>query len=116
MLVILLINLSVPYMLRSNIVKMIFWVRVGYFVFWAFWTMTAFDGLITWIFTHRELPGRVILMIIVSIILPLLDAYRAIKLKKLWLSGDNGVRFNTSLVGLEVVMTLITLLYGIYGV
>jgi hypothetical protein len=115
LLLIMLINLAVPYILRSNIAKMIFWMRVGYFAFWAFWTMTAFDGLITWIFTHRKLPAAVWLMIVVSAILPLLDGYRAIKLKKLWRDGNDGVLFNITIVGIEIALTLITIIYGLYG-
>ena len=109
------INLLIPYLLRQNIVRMVFWVRVGYFAFWAFWTMTAFAGLIDWIFTRQALPGRVIVMIVVALILPVLDGYRAIRLKRIWLAGGDGVGFNTAIVGSELALTLGAFLYGLYG-
>ncbi len=115
LLIILLINFVLPNLLSSNLIKMIFWVRVGYFAFWAFWTMTAFDGLITWMFTRMALPPKVIAMIVISLILPVLDGYRAIKLKKLWLQENDGVRFSTAIVGAEITLTLIALVYGLYG-
>lgn len=112
---VLVFNLALPYLLRLDMLKMVFWTRVGYFVFWAFWTMTAFDGLILWIFTHQKLPATVWVMIVASVVLPFVDGYRAIRLKKLWLSQDDGVGFNTMIVTSEIVLTLVTILYGIYG-
>jgi hypothetical protein len=115
LLAILLINLIVPFLLRTNIVKMIFWVRMGYFMFWAFWTMSAFAGLITWMFTHRLLPYHVIVMIIGALMLPMIDGYRSIKLRKVWLSGNDGVKLNSTIVGLELLLVVAIFLYGLYG-
>ncbi len=115
LLAVMVINLLIPYGMRQNIVRMIFWMRVGYFAFWAFWTMTAFAGVIDWMFTQRALPGRVIVMIVAALILPVMDGYRAIRLKRLWLSGDDGSGFNTVVVGGELVLTLVAFLYGLYG-
>ena len=115
LLAILLINLIVPFLLRTNIVKMIFWVRMGYFAFWAFWTMSAFAGLITWMFTHRLLPYHVIVMIIGALMLPMIDGYRSIKLRKVWLSGNDGVKLNSTIVGLELLLVVAIFLYGLYG-
>ncbi len=115
LLAVMVINLLIPYGLRQNIVRMIFWVRVGYFAFWAFWTMTAFAGVIDWMFTQRALPGRVVVMIVVALILPVLDGYRAIGLKRLWISGGDGVRFSALIVGVELLLTVGAFLYGLYG-
>jgi hypothetical protein len=115
LLVVLLINLFVPFLLRRDVARMVFWTRIGYFAFWAFWTMGAFAGLIAWMFTLRALPATVIAMIVVALILPFLDGYRAIKLKRIWLSGYDGVGFNTAVVGAELLLSLAVFVYGLYG-
>jgi hypothetical protein len=115
MAVVMLLNLLIPFALRGQPLRMVFWVRVGYFAFWAFWTMGAFAGLIAWMFTLRALPPRVIVMIVVALILPFLDGYRAIKLKSIWLAGADGTDLNSRIVGLELLLSLSVLIYALSG-
>jgi len=84
---------------------------VGYFVFWAFWTMVAFSGLMVWLFAWRPHTPAVDLMILLVFILPGLDAYRAVKLRKIWLRGGDGVGFSMAVVAIEIALTtLVTVL------
>jgi hypothetical protein len=53
----------------------------------------------------------VILMLVALVALPILDGYRAIRLKKLWLAGEDGVGFSMAVVGIEIALvTLVTVL------
>jgi len=40
---------------------------------------------------------------------------RAVKLKKIWLKGEDGITCSTKMVGIEITLTLATIIYGIYG-
>ena len=105
------VNLILPYALRGNAVKRVFYTRVGYFAFWAFWAMVAFSGLMVWLFAGRPLTLPVDLMIVLAVLLPILDGYRAIRLRKLWLAGEEGVGFSMAVVGIEIALvTAVTVL------
>jgi hypothetical protein len=92
---------------------MIFWTRVGYFAFWAFWTMGVFGGLIMWIFKLQAWPPTVIAMVVVALVLSLIEIYRALTLKKFWIRGEEGIGFNARWVGLEIVLTAGMILYAL---
>ena len=113
LLVVMLFNLALPYFLRSQAERMIFWTRVGYFAFWAFWTMGVFGGLITWIFKLQAWPPTVIAMVVVALVLSLIEIYRALTLKKFWIRGEEGMGFNARWVGLEIVLTAGMILYAL---
>ena len=106
LILVMLINLVLPLGLRNSIEKLILYTRIGYFAFWALWSMTLFSGLIVFVFTRHELTYRVDAMIALAVILPILDGYRAIKNKKLWLSGSDASSFSMTIVGVELLLTL----------
>ena len=105
-------NLLMPYRLRTQPLKMIFWIRVGYFAFWAFWTMAVFGGLIVWIFKLRELPSVVVAMMLAAVVLLGIEALRPFKLKALWVTGEDGIKTNTRMVGSELLITLAVTVYA----
>ena len=115
LLAVMLYNLLVPRLLRADPLRMIFWTRVGYFAFWAFWTMVAFGGVIAWMFKLREMPPAVVMMMVATVVLAPIDIYRAVQLKRHWLDGEDGMRLNTLMVGSELIVTLATTLYAMYG-
>ena len=106
LLFVIMINLFLPLGLRSKMQKLVFYTRVGYFAFWALWSMSIFSGLIVFVFTRHELTFRVDTMIALAVILPILDGYRAVKNKKLWLSGSDATSFSMTVVGVEMLLTL----------
>ena len=108
-------NFSAPYLLRAQPPKMIFWTRVGYFAFWAFWSMVVFGGLIVWIFKLREMPPNTLVMMVAAVALIPLDIYRAVQLKRRWIGGHDGVGFNTLMISSELFVTVATVLYALYG-
>jgi len=106
------VNIILPSLLKQNIEKMVFWTRVGYFAFWMFWSMSIFAGLILFMFTHRILTLSVILMIAVSTLLALLEGYRAIRTRKLWMQGLDASRFSATILGLEILLLAAVSLYA----
>ncbi len=109
LLFIMLLNLFIPIFLKSDAIRLIFWTRVGYFAFWAFWSMAIFSGLIVFVFTKHLLTPQVDAMIALSIILPILDGYRAIKNKRLWIANQDASSFSMTIVGIELLLTLIVI-------
>ncbi len=100
------LNLLLPYVLRRQPERRILWTRIGYFTFWAFWAMVGFSGLIVWIFAGRPMNLSIVLMWALIVIMPLLDAYRAFRLKILWNSGEEGIGFSMTVVAAEMVLVL----------
>ena len=113
LLAVMIYNFAIPYLLRVQMPKMIFWMRIGYFAFWMFWPMVIFGGLITWLFKLRELPPSVIAMMGVSVVLLGIEAMRPFKLKALWVAGEDGIKLNTLMVGSELLITLAVTVYAI---
>ena len=113
LLIVMLLNLMLPYLLRQRPEQMVFWTRVGYFAFWAFWTMTVFGGLIAWVFKLQAWPPTVIAMVVVAVALIPIDIYRAVTLKKIWIRGNDGIGFNTLWVGIETVLTAGIIAYAL---
>jgi hypothetical protein len=114
LLAVIILNLALHYFLQNNLIKAVKWVRIGYFSFWAFWAMSVFSGLIVFVFMKQPLTMPVILMIIAALILPVLDGYRAIKLKNIWLnSGDSGFKFSAKILILEILIIAVTTIVAI---
>ncbi len=112
---VILLNLLLPLVLRSSMLKRVTWTRIGYFAFWALWSMVAFSGLMVWIFAKQPMNLAIISMFTLLILLPILDIYRAIKLKKIWLLGDDGLGFNSLVVFIELLLTIGVTLLAIFG-
>ncbi len=97
-------NLILPFLLKQSIEKMVFWSRIGYFTFWALWSMGIFTGLIVFMFTLRELTISVIIMIAASVALGLLDGYRSIKSRRIWMSGGDAIKFSSIILLIEIAI------------
>ncbi|WP_457603223.1 hypothetical protein [Nitratifractor sp.] len=106
LLLVILLNLFVPAMLRSSPARRVLWTRIGYFAFWAFWSMVLFSGLIVFVFMREPFTPAVIAMLVVAVLLPILDAYRAIRLKALWKNGEEGLNFSMKVLGTEMLLVL----------
>ncbi len=106
LLLVILLNLFVPAMLRSSAARRVLWTRIGYFAFWAFWSMVLFSGLIVFVFMHERLTPAVVAMLVVAVLLPILDAYRAIRLRALWKNGEEGLNFSMKVLGAEMLLVL----------
>ena len=105
LLAVILLNIAISYMAK-DFTKSITYIRVGYFTFWAVWAMAVFAGLIVFVFMRAPLNLKTVIMIVVSIILPIIDAYRAIKLKKIWIGGSLGKEFSIKVLSVELIITI----------
>ncbi|NKQ40850.1 MAG: hypothetical protein HF962_04690 [Sulfurovum sp.] len=106
LLAIAILNIILPFVLKKNLKKMILWTRIGYFAFWMFWAMSAFSGLILFMFTGMALTFSVWVMLVASVFLGLLDGYRAIKIKRLWTQGLDASRFSFLILLIEVFIII----------
>jgi len=107
LILVMLINIILPHLLKSNFPKMVLYSRIGFFLFWTLWSMVVFTGVVTLVFTKMHLNLNVWLMIALATILPILDGYRAIKItKKYWLNGESGIKFSNIVVGVELFLTV----------
>ena len=104
LLLVMFLNLGLPYLLRENPPRRIFTTRIGYFGFWMLWAMVLFSGLIVFVFMKQPMTTPVIAMLILSVALPILDAYRAIRLKKIWLQGETGLGFSSKILLAEILL------------
>lgn len=113
LLLVLLVNLLLPSLLRRDVARMVFWSRVGYFAFWMSWSMVVFAGLILFMFTGRALTLPVDAMLAASVLLGVMDGYRAFRSKKQWLKGLDAYRFSAAMIGGEIAVLVLVSLYAI---
>ncbi len=106
LLFVLFFNMILPFFIKKYPIKAILWVRIGYYLFWAAFSMAVFSGLIVWVFMKNKIDLAVILMMILAFILPILDIYRAIKLRRFWLENREWVKFNFFIALLELILTV----------
>jgi hypothetical protein len=112
-LLVMLFNLLVPWVFKDVDVKRVFYTRIGYFAFWALWSMVVFSGLMVWIFAGRPMHFSVEIMMMASLLLPVLDGYRAIRLKRIWLAESKGVGFSSLITGIEILTLLVVTLLAL---
>lgn len=111
------LNILVPTILKNNPIQFIKWTRIGYFTFWAVWAMVLFGGLVVFMFQKQALPMKVILMILVTIIVPILDGYRAIKQGRIWRESqgnDLALKFSNTIIAIEIALVVAVSLYSYY--
>lgn len=112
---VMLLNIIIPTMLKNNPVKFIKWTRIGYFTFWAVWAMVLFGGLVVFMFQKQALPTHVILMIVATLVIPVLDGYRAIKQGRIWRASegkDLALKFSNTIIAIELAIVVAVTLYS----
>ena len=113
LLVVMVLNMLPLYFFRNKEVKAIKYTRIGFFTFWSFWAMVAFSGLVIFVFLKHKLTLSIITMISTFVLLAFLDGYRAIKITKKWRNGDLGIKFNTIVLIIEIILVAITTIIAI---
>jgi len=102
----LLLIVVVPNFFKKSISRLIFYTRVGYFAFWAVWSAVVFNGLLLLAIERGRVSVAIIAMITASIAIALLEAYRAITLKKIWQKEQNGLKFSNIILLIELVIVV----------
>jgi len=113
LLAVMVLNMLPLYIFRAKEAKAIKYTRVSFFAFWAFWAMVAFSGLVIFVFLKQKLTFSIIAMITTFILLAFLDGFRAIKITKKWRNGDLGIKFNTTILIIEIILVAITTIVAI---
>ena len=114
LILVMLINIALPHLLKKNFSSMVFYSRVGFFLFWTLWSMVVFTGVITLVFTKMSLNSNIWLMIGLATLLPILDGYRAVRVtKKYWQNGESGVVLSNIVVGFELILTVVMMIIAI---
>jgi len=108
------LNMVLAYSFRGNPFKFIKYSRIGFFSFWGFWAMTVFSGLIVFMFTHQNLVASIYVMIIASIMLPIMDGRRALKLRDAWVEKDVGYKISLRCLSAEAVVIVAVTLFAIF--
>lgn len=107
------VNLILLYSFGDNLGKVVYWTRIGYFSFWGLWSMVVFSGMMVFVFAQQALTYAVDIMIAVSILLALLEGYRSIKTRQIWVEESNAVKFSTTILILEIVLIAIVTIIAI---
>ncbi len=113
--IVVLLSMLLPWIIKHDHNKLVLWTRIGYFAFWMFWAMAVFSGLILFMFTGREMTTSIWLMIIVSLQLPLLDGFRALRLKRLWVEKREASRISMAILSIELLLIATVMVAAIRG-
>ncbi len=102
-----------PNLIKSNLERQILWSRVGFYLFWAAWTMVVFSGLLIFAIEQGQMKVAVLMMIAASALLAFLDIFRARKLKKIWLEKESGLRLSNGIVFVEILVVITVTLFAL---
>ena len=90
-LVLLVINLWVPWIFRHDIVKEIKRTRITFFLFSAMVTMLAFTGAVLMLIAELPWDSGMTLMVLAWVLLSAVEIARSLKLTRLWREGKSAV-------------------------
>ena len=104
-LVMLFVNLVIPFLFKSNSIKAIKMTRMSYFLFSALLTMVAFTGMILFMLMDAPWSMGMTGMVVVFVLLSAVEIIRSRKLREAWLKGENGIAVSWRYVLIEIAMT-----------
>lgn len=112
-LVLLVINLWVPWIFKSNIMKEVKATRITFFLYSAMVTMVAFSGAV--LVLIAEIPWNIglSLMILAWVLLSIVEIVRSMQLTRLWREGESVVSVSWRYVMVEIVITAAMILFAI---
>ena len=112
-LVLLVINLWVPWIFKSNIMKEVKATRITFFLYSAMVTMVAFTGAVLVLIAEMPWNMGLSLMVLSWVFLSILEIVRSVKLTKLWREGESAVSVSWRYVMVEIVITAAMILFAI---
>ena len=115
LILVLILNTILPHLtIKKGFSPMVFYSRVGFFLFWALWSMVTFSGTITLVFSKMDMTPNIWFMLFLSILLPMMDAIRARALhRKYWLKELPGIKFSNIITLAELAFVVIMMLLAI---
>jgi len=106
----LLINLLIPSLFKSNRAREIKGTRISYFLFSALLAMTAFTGMILYMLMDIPWNLEMTSMVAIFLLLSAIEIARSRRLRRAWLEGESAVSFSWRYVVLEIVLTIAAML------
>ena len=103
-LLLLIVNLWVPWIFRSERYREIKATRITFFFFSAMVTMVAFTGAVLALITEASWNFWIVSMIFVWILLSIVEVLRSQKLTQAWLADRSAVSFSWHYVAIEIVL------------
>ncbi len=112
-LLLLLINLAIPWLFRRDEMREIKATRITFFLFSSLLSMVAFTGVILFMIAELSWNIRMSLMVAVFIALAGVEITRSMKLRRLWLRDKSGMSLSWRYVLIEIVITAAMILFTI---
>jgi len=113
-LVMLFVNLVIPFLFKSNSVKAIKMTRMSYFLFSALLAMVAFTGMILFMLMDAPWSMGMTGMVVVFVLLSAVEIIRSRKLREAWLKGENGIAVSWRYVLIEIAMASAMIIAAIW--
>jgi hypothetical protein len=113
-LVMLFVNLVIPFLFKSNSVKAIKMTRMSYFLFSALLAMVAFTGMILFMLMDAPWSMGMTGMVVVFVLLSAVEIIRSRKLREAWLRGENGIAVSWRYVLIEIAMASAMIIAAIW--
>lgn len=112
-LVLLVINLWVPWIFKSNVIKEVKATRITFFLYSAMVTMVAFTGAVLILIAEMPWNTGISLMILSWVLLSVIEIVRSVKLTRLWREGESGISMSWHYVLVEIVITAAMILFAV---
>jgi hypothetical protein len=113
-LVLLAINLYIPWGFRDNLAKEIKVTRISFFLFSAMISMVAFTGVTLFLIAKDSWNIMITLMMVAFVLLSALEVARSKRLTRLWRVGDNAALTSWRYVGAQILITLSMIAISLY--
>ncbi len=111
-LVLLVINLWVPWIFRHDIGKEIKRTRITFFLFSAMVTMLAFTGAVLVLIAELPWDSGMTLMVLTWVLLSAVEIARSMKLTRLWREGKSVVSISWRYIAAEIGITIAMILFA----
>ncbi len=112
-LVLLVINLWVPWIFRHDIMKEVRRTRITFFFFSAMLTMVAFTGAVLVLIAELPWDSGMTLMVLAWVLLSAVEITRSMKLTRLWREGKSVVSVSWRYVMAEIAITTAMILFAV---
>ncbi|MEA3454883.1 MAG: hypothetical protein U9R26_00100 [Campylobacterota bacterium] len=111
-LVLLAINLWVPWIFKSNIMKEVKATRITFFFYSSMVTMVAFTGAVLVLIAEIPWSLGISLMVVSWVFLSIVEIVRSVKLTRLWREGKSAVSMSWRYVMVEIAITVMMILFS----
>ncbi len=113
-LTLLVINLGIPWIFRSDFIKEVKATRITFFLYSSMITMVAFTGAVLVLIAEIPWSLWISLMVVSWVLLSIVEIVRSMKLTKLWREGKSVVSVSWRYVMAEIAITVAMYLFAVW--